>query len=66
MVCTRGMLATGRAAYRRRGSSNARSLCGFGCMVLRFELPSTNDPAPRPLAIPLRTKRNLAAECAGL
>src|SRR5437868_7913884 len=25
-----------------------------------------NNPAPRPLAIPLRTKRNLAAECAGL
>ena len=29
-------------------------------MDLRFELPSTNNPAPRPLAIPLRTKRKLA------
>jgi hypothetical protein len=57
----RAELRIAGAAAQTRGVS-----AEFGYMVLRFELSSTNNPAPRPLAIPLRTKRKLAAECAGL
>jgi hypothetical protein len=52
MVCARGMLATGRAAYRRRGSSNARNLCGpavwfrgLSCHQRRTRPPAFGYPA---------------------
>jgi hypothetical protein len=53
MVCAAGCwqraeLRIAGAAAQTRGVS-----AEFGCMVLRF--------GPRPLAIPLRTKRNLPA-----
>ena len=66
MVCARGLLATGELRIAG-AAAQTRGVCAeFGCMVLPFELPSTNNPAPRPLAIPLRAKRNLAAEVPGL
>src|SRR5919109_3552486 len=52
MVCARGMLATGRAAYRRRGSSNEESLrnsavwfCGLSCHQRTTRPPAFGYPA---------------------